>query len=46
MIITLHYSTCVQKKSGKRTKDKMEDKANERKRGQAIGACSLRERAD
>ena len=24
----------------------MEDKANKRKRGQAIGACSLRERAD
>ena len=44
--IISHYSTYVQKKSGKRTKDKMEDKANKWKRGQAIGACSLRGRAD
>ena len=44
--IISHYSTSVQKKSGKRTKDKMEDKANKWKRGQAIGACSLRGRAD
>ena len=44
--IISHYSISVQKKSGKKTKDKMEDKANKRKRGQAIGVCSLRGRAD